>query len=51
MREREREHEGGGAERKGHRGSKAGSVIRAERPIWGSVSQAMRSRPELKSDA
>lgn len=38
-----------GTEREGDRGSKAGSVLLADSPMWGSDSRTMR--PEPKSDA
>ena len=45
--EREREHEQGGAEREGDRGS----VLTALSSLWGSNSLTMRSWPEWKWDA
>ena len=55
--EREREREAAeegqrerGTERKGDRGSEAGSVLTAERLIRGPNSRTVRSRPEPKSD-
>ena len=47
LREKKRAGESGGAERKGDRGSKAGSVLTAESPTQSSNSQTMRSWPEL----
>ena len=48
---REREHEQGRAERERERGSEAGFVLTAVSPMRGWNSQAVRSQPELKSDA
>ena len=38
-------------ERMGDRRSEVGSALRVESPMWGSNSKAVRSGPELKSDA
>ena len=55
-REREREHAhthkwGRGKERKEDAGSKAGSVLTADSPMWRSTSPTVRSWPEPKSEA
>ena len=42
---------GRGGRERGNRGSKMGSVLTAENLTWGLNSRAVRSQPELKSDA
>ena len=54
LKEREREHkQGKGKREKETQNLKQvpGSELSAQRPTWGSNSRAMRSRPEMKSDA
>ena len=53
LRERESESEQGRGKERGRQNPKQapGSELSAQSPTWGSNSQAVRSRPELKSDA